>query len=92
MSNGYDLSIMSSNCKADISKVARDTCKVFINSTRKIFGVTKNIQVSENKPWFRRDCRSARKKFHSAKRFQNRYPTIENKINLSKTYKLTLDK
>ena len=52
---------MSSICKTDISNVAKDICKVFINSARKIFGVTKNVQVSKNKPWFNRDCRNARK-------------------------------
>ena len=40
----YELSNMSSICKTDISNVAKDICKVFINSERKIFVVTKNMR------------------------------------------------
>lgn len=68
----------------------------FTNSAEIAFGSTKNVQQPlRNKPWFNRECRDARRKFHLAKRVSYKHNSIENKEKLktmSKNYKRTMDK
>ena len=47
-------------------------------------------KTTSKKPWFNNDCRTARTKYHLAKKMHNRHKTLENKAYLaemSKAYK-----
>lgn len=85
-------------CKDNISKIAKDICTVFVNTARETFGMSKHVDNFSNekssKPWFNRVCRTARRKYHLAKRLYNRNNSTDNKENLkvlSKQYKRTMD-
>ena len=83
--------------EADISKIANEISNIFTTAARETFGVHKNTTLENsmcNKEWFNKDCRTARKKFHLAKRINNRHKTVENKSNVvlaSKEYKKVMD-
>ena len=73
---------------------------ILINAARETFGMHRNPLSSEHnkttskKPWFNNDCRTARTKYHLAKKMHNRHKTLENKAYLaemSKAYKKTID-
>ena len=89
-----ELCTKSNICKEDVNKVATDICHVYMHSARQTFGVTKKVQKSKNKPWFNGECRTARRKFHLAKRLYYRQTNTETRDNLkttSKSYKRIMD-
>ncbi|XP_062608016.1 uncharacterized protein LOC134269832, partial [Saccostrea cucullata] len=82
----------------DINKVAKDICNIFTKSAKESFGIYSTGQYSKdkerNKPWFNRECKTARRKFHLAKRMHNLCKSEENKQNLretSRSYKKVMD-
>ena len=83
--------------EADISKIANEISNIFSTAAMETFGLHKNTKLESsmrNKQWFNKDCRTARKKFHLAKRINNRHKTVENKTNVvlaSKEYKKVMD-
>mgnify|MGYP003685496793 CR=1 FL=1 len=59
--------------EADLTKIAKDISNIFINAAQESFGLKKNLPPKHNacnfnKPWFNKDCRTARKKYHLAKK------------------------
>ena len=83
--------------EADISKIANEISNIFSTAAMETFGLHKNTKLESsmrNKQWFNKECRTARKKFHLAKRINNRHKTVENKTNVvlaSKEYKKVMD-
>ena len=83
--------------EADISKIANEISNIFSTAAMETFGLHKNTKLESsmrNKQWFNKDCRTARKKFHLAKRINNRHKTVENKTNVvlaSKENKKVMD-
>ena len=61
-------------CEADVSKKVKDIGKILINAAKETFGMHRNSHSSESnkatsrKPWFNNDCRTARTKYHFAKK------------------------
>ena len=64
-----------------------DIGKTLTNAAKETFGVQKNPFLIEHnnkktskKPWFDKDCRTARKKYHLAREMHNRHKTFQNNI------------
>lgn len=83
-------------CSDNKNKVVKDICTVFTVAARDTFGPSHFSPCIEkhNKPWFNRECKSARKQYHLAKSMHNISKTDDNKNKLkekSKIYKKAMD-
>ncbi|XP_062583214.1 uncharacterized protein LOC134244980 [Saccostrea cucullata] len=90
----------TSNISKDtLNEVTNKLCGIFLNTAKSTFGVSRNFKKDNcenkrNKPWFNKECKTARKKYHLAKRLNSKNPCLENKANLqleSKKYKKIMD-
>ena len=84
--------------KEDIDSVMNKICDTFHNAAKISFGTRNNNKSkgeNKSKPWFNESCKTARRKFHLAKKIHNKYKSDETKASLrvkSKEYKTTLDR
>jgi hypothetical protein len=99
--NDFDqLSQCQENISRDNVKVAKDICNLFVTSAKAAFGFNKereliSMDYKSKKPWFGKECRTARRNFHLAKRIFDKHKSLDNKASLkstSKQYKKVIDK
>jgi hypothetical protein len=68
--------------------------KIIIEAAKASFGVTKQFKTNvKSKPWFNHDCKTAKRKFHLAKRIHAKQKSERTKRDLhtcSKVYKSTI--
>ena len=84
----------------DVNKVTDAICNILITSAGKTLKKRNNSckitsMNTSNKPWFNKSCRTARRKFHLAKRihFKEKSDNSRNVLKLSsKEYKKVMDK
>ena len=79
-----------------INQACTQISDIFLESAEKSFGRTNivNTESSPSKQWFGPQCRSARRKYHIARRLTHRIPSNNNQEKLkqaSKNYKRTMN-
>lgn len=96
-----EMSVCVNNvCKTSVTTITTKICNVFHKAASDTFG-NYNMgcnkfsgKKSNNKPWFNKECRKARKNFHLAKKNHNNCKSEENLSHLksqSKNYKRVMD-
>ena len=102
-----DIKTYIENARHDMVNVNKETMNnicgkiadIFTQAAGKSFGDQNGVKdftdSKDSKRWFGYNCRSARRKYHIARKINNINPSETNKINLqtaSKTYKRTMNK
>ena len=81
--------------KDNIKEIIERISFIFENASEAAFPTARNKKKSNDKPWFGSCCKTARRKYHLAKKQYNRNNTPTNRANLtecSRQYKKTMNK
>ena len=90
-------SILASTSSAEdrVNRATESIAKLFSDASNRTFPMHNKKKLCQKKPWFGPLCRSARKKYHAAKKYYN---SCQSSINMhrlkeaSKSYKKTMNK
>lgn len=79
--------------KSHINNISSKWCNLFLSAADVTLDVKRKPRLTNNsintKPWFNAQCRTARRKFHLAKRIHNKLRTPENCKKLDPSVKIT---